>query len=559
MFIHVYFFLHILKVTEKITFTKIAILDDGYLPRSRSSKLPLVQNTSGFDTACYVILCRMVDDDEFKKYVLSSMNETMSNFMNTYIKEGAHKNTYLARNSILMKLYKTESVDGIEVVNCNSTPLENIKRNYTENLPSAIVTCNCDRKKKSKNTVSVFKWHNDGEPFDSFNSFREFQCKKCDLNLSEINLGNLVFIDTNDRDMIFSEIPQAILLADRVCILYSIIQNIRQGQCITHIKRCNQAWYTFDNKIQKVSVAKFSGKKMSVHLLAFTCVSTTKSFNKNKCIKDNSKSFEVIQNFHTYSLNGIKVNVKNVCGPDALFHILSKIYSDNADIFEEKFKNTTLFSLISAFNLIDENAVYHHRTTLLLQKKISFSVQSFNEITIDCDSNIFNAIQMLTLDCLPSSKKNYECANCGIRARNITVLEINFKMLTGEGINALSSCISLQNEETISKCRDCGQEQKEYNTFSNIVFIDIQPMTTQDERFAMPKMKLKSLPLTIIVAKKSYHLKGVIEFQLNEFGLSHYIAHCYENGEWIAFDDLLRKQQKSSNDYLEPHVLVYTI
>lgn len=189
-------------------------------------------------------------------------------------------------------------------------------------------------------------------------------------------------------------------------------------------------------------MAQLSGKTMAVHILAYTCISTTKSLNNKKSIKENPKSFEVIQNFHSFSLNGVKVNVRNVCGPDALFHIVSKIYSDNAAIFEEKFKNSTLCSLISAFNSIDESAV------LLLQKNFSFSVQNFNEITIACDSNIFNAIQMLTLDCLPSSKKVLECEKCGIRERNITVLEINFNMLTEKGITELSSCISHQSEST---------------------------------------------------------------------------------------------------------------
>lgn len=108
-------------------------------------------------------------------------------------------------------------------------------------------------------------------------------------------------------------------------------------------------------------------------------------------------------------------------------------------------------------------------------------------------------------------------------------------------------------------CKHCGQQQKQYNILSNVVFIDIQPMTTQDEYIAMPKMQLKLLPLTITIANKSYYLKGVIEYQLNEGGLSHYIAHCHVNEECTAFDDILPKQQKSTNNCLEPHVSVYTI
>lgn len=139
-------------MTERITFTKIAILSDGYLPRGRSSKDPLIQNTFGFDVACYVILCRMVDDDDFKTNALNRMDTQITQFLNTYIEKGAHKQTYLARNLVLMTLYETKTVDGIAVIDCKSTPLNNIEKFYLKLFPNATSTskCNCSKKKNQK-------------------------------------------------------------------------------------------------------------------------------------------------------------------------------------------------------------------------------------------------------------------------------------------------------------------------------------------------------------------------------------------------------------------------
>lgn len=530
---------------------------DGYLPRTRNSKCPLIQNTSGFDVASYVILCRLVDDDELKANALNAMDKTMSSFVKTYIEKGAHADTYLARNAVLMQLYDKSSHNGIEVVNCKSTPLNNINKFYTNVFPSATVLCKCP-KQKLKKVVPIFEWHNVQKAFNYCNSLREFECQKCS-NSFETIVGKLVFIDTNNQNMLFNEIPEAIVIADKVCILFSIIHIARENVYIAHIKRCNQAWYTFDHNIQKVTIAQMSDKKMSIHMLAYMSVSTVKVNDSKKSTKQMSKSFEVIQNFHSCYLNGVKINVKNVCAPDALFHILCKIYSANKSIFDETFKKSTLFSLMSAYNSIDENAVYFYRAKLLLEKRFTSAVESFNEITINCDSNVFNAIQMITSDCLPSLKMIMDCEICGHIERHISVLEIDFKMLTEKGIDALSSCILSQCDEKRGDCHICAQSRKVQITYSNILFIDIQPMTLSEGKIALPKMQLKSIPQTIAVAKTTYQLKGVIEFQLNEFGLSHYIAHYNEDSEWIAFDDLLQKQNKSTKKHLEPHVLVYTV
>lgn len=342
-FIYVYVFFHIIKVTEKVTFTKIAILDDGYAPRGRNYKQPLVQNTHGFDIACYLILCRMADDDQYKITVLNTMTETMTNYMKTYTEKGTHKDTYLARNNILQTLYKKETIGGFEVVDCMSTPLQNIQKFYTNKLPSAIISPSCDckktRKLKNSETVSIFKWH-ENVPLNSLNLLNEFHCKKRKVNSSEISFGNLIFIDTNNQHKIFNQIPQAILLGDRVCILYSIIETVSSGHHIAHIKRCNQAWYKFDTKTKKVSAAKIDCKDISVHILAYTCVSIAEPCSK-KSTKTKPKSFEVIQNFHSCIFNGVTVNVRNVCAPDAFFHIFAKLYSAKPDIFETKCLQTT--------------------------------------------------------------------------------------------------------------------------------------------------------------------------------------------------------------------------
>lgn len=218
--------------------------------------------------------------------------------------------------------------------------------------------------------------------------------------------------------------------------------------------------------------------------------------------------------------------------------------------------STNHVSLIKAFNSIDEDAVYFHRTKLLMEKKISFTIQNFSEITIDCDCNVFNAVQMIASDILPSAKTMKKCA-CGTNERNIRLLEISFGMLVKEGVDSLSSCILFRDETDSYECSKCKQELQETTTLSDMIFIDIQPMTTSDGTLSIPKIHLRLLPATIMVGKNQYHLKGAIEYQLNEHGLSHYVGHCLENDDWIAYNDILKESHPSTGNPTEFHLLVY--
>lgn len=276
-----------------------------------------------------------------------------------------------------------------------------------------------------------------------------------------------------------------------------------------------------------------------------------------KGIAKDQKSTElvVIQNFHTYTVNGIKINVNNVCAADAILHCLGNICMEN-DHFLERKGDHSLMALLTAYINGDEENVYHNRVKLLLECKFEVTVNSFSEISINGAGNVFNAIQMMCLETFPSLALTRSC-KCGVTKQNVSIIEIDFKRLAEEGIANLSSCILIGTGSRRFSCKKCQTELKTRTEYSKLLFLDMQPMQTCEGTISLPKITLKSIPLNVEVKGVQYSTQAVIEYRANEGSLGHYVAHCLRNKNWFEFDDLSKKIRKSLQlTLLEIHALV---
>lgn len=534
-------------------------MNDGYLCRTRNSKFPLVEKTTAFDIASYLLCCRIADELKFKTEVFKQVDEHFRNFLTTYLKKGSHQSTYLARNKVLMAHFEQEDVEGMKVLNCQATVVEICRKIFTDIFPVEIETsCQCKQNRRLQQKKSLLTLSVDLTDGFNLNELEPKVCKKCDcLQTMIINLNALVFMDVTDQEMLFSQIPQTVLIEGKICILFTIVQNASKNgepNYILHIRRSNQEWYTYDYKFKKTSTTKFVKEKIKVHLLCYTCpledTSSTKKANKKK-----SSAFHIIENFHTHNLNGIKVNVKNVCAPDAILHILCNIYSEGN--MKKKMEENPLTSLIRAFNAGNENEVYHHRAISMLQLKYPVSVVNFSEVTIDCNTNIYTALESLCSDIFPSAKIIKKC-DCGLKKRNLAAFEVNFKELVNQGIESLSNCILLPKKKNDSKCLGCNTDIQFETEISDIIFIDVEPLKSNEETIAIPKTSLIMIPQNIEFEGKFFRLKAVVEYQPNENGLSHYVSHFWKNNMWRTYNDLFKKTDESKIDQLLTiHMLVY--
>lgn len=548
-------------MTEKIELIKITILEDGYMCRQRNLKFPLIENTNAFDTALYLVFCRMVDDEKFKGKVMELASEDMKILIRTYLEKGAHIATYNARNEVLMKLFEEEVVNGMRILNCESTMLNVLEKMYTVILPSATIRkkCQCRTNKHEEVPILTAYFDDDGS-YECLSSLQVPICRKCDqVVVVTASLNALVFVNMRNNDLRYGKIKQIIRNQEDIRILCAIVETIVKNDKtyhVAHIKRSNQVWYTFDTILRKISVAKFSDQATSVHMLCYFSSSPSQAA-KERNQRKNSQPFGIIQNFHTYTLKGTKVNIVNACAPDAVFHVLCSIYSDNRELFKAMYEEprNRLLSLVKAFDDGNEDETYYERVMLFLEKKFEISIVNFSEITINCESNIFNSVQ-LRLDSFPSAVISHECG-CAAD-RRLAIIEINIEKLIANGVQTLSSCFLFQNAEHLT-CSVCKNKMKVHTTFSDMIFIDIQPIITDTNTATLPRMPLTDLPHHFEINAIQYELKGVIEYQPNEGGLAHYVAHCRSKHEWFLYNDLMKKRYPSNtNASIESHVLIFT-
>lgn len=264
------------------------------------------------------------------------------------------------------------------------------------------------------------------------------------------------------------------------------------------------------------------------------------------------QTIEIISNFHTCDINGMKISVNEACGPDAVLHMLCHI--DLKNVLNDKQSNNTLFSLIRAYNDGDKDQVYRYRALLLIEKAFKLKVISLTEIEINCDSNVFSTFQMLLSDHFASVISTRIC-DCGSTTKKTSIIEIDVELFIRNGFANHSECFLLKSRSRKNKCLKCNINQIINNEYSNLLSVDVQPVSGCERSMSLPKMTFNSIPSQIAVNQISYELVAIIEYKAN---LKHYIAHVNKNAEWIAYDDTSTQANKSNvNATIKPHLLVF--
>lgn len=524
---------------------KLAILQNGFWHRTRSSKWPLVENTHAFDTAFNMIFCRVLDDSDFKAELIDLSDEDLRTFMITYLEKGAVQSTYFARNDLLKNHFDVTTVNQMKVMNCNATIMKILIKVFNE-IPS--IQC--------------------GDANTSFDFSTEMQQNIFVQPQSEPTnkkTGRLMFIEAKNTDITFNRIPQVILLHNEIGILYSIVESVCSNKntiYVAHIRRTDQIWYTFNNTLGKVTYAKIDKTEqvMKIHCLCYWLPPTVdkspkgEKQTKKKC----STRFDIIENFSTYELNGTKINVNNACAVDAVLHLLGCIFKDDQFSWHKTADESSLTALLKAYVDGDEDRVYYNRVKLLIECNYDVSVINFSEISLNCAGNVFNAIQRLCTDQFPSAIVSRNCGCGGATVRKISTVEIDFEKLMEVGINDLSSCVLLDFATQKIFCKICQTEQKIESVYCNLIFLDLQPMKTSDKHLFLPSLCLKSIPSQIDIGGVQYTIKAAIEYRpTGNASMGHYVAHCRKNGDWYSFDDTLKSIYKSKKSLsAEFHALV---
>lgn len=264
----------------------------------------------------------------------------------------------------------------------------------------------------------------------------------------------------------------------------------------------------------------------------------------------------IIKNFHTFYFHGSYVQVKDSCGPDAIFHCLCSIYDAEPGVFSRSslWQSSKMLALIKAYIGRNEEEVYEHRIKLLIGSgfKISFD----KEAVINANSNIDSSIRMLCLPYLPSAKVTRIC-KCGLRDHDLATIEVNMIKLIENGIQRLDTCMDcLELSKTRPKCKDCKGQVNSIVTYSPLIFIGIEPIITNENQYSLPDLKITELPQHINFNSNIYNLQAAIQYKRD---IKHYTAHCLKNGTFLEFDDLNHETKPSTTNNIGIHFLIFTI
>lgn len=538
------------------SFVKIAILPNGYFKRTRNAVC--VQNTTAIDAFLYPILCHLADNEDLLKQTLQSIESSfLKQFISTYLKKGAVQQTLIARNFLLINssIFKIDIVDGMKTMNCDTT-IENITKHFAPQIfkcRQLRSKCHCDEMVESTN-ISFFKLIDEIMVKLGSNSNINFSCsascKQCKQIVEYAHELNDVVFFVGQRKLLWKDVPKYGIFENNAFLLSSVIESISEKHLITHVLRPNGKWYTFDNS--KVTIDPFTPRKssMKIELLSFAVPSvlysknhqllSTSYPNGNQCLTVEY----IIQNFHYHRIDKTIFSVKNVCGPDSLIHSLLCIYNEQRNLFSRIDDSDEIMKLISAYFECDLNTVYNMRISIL-KKHFVPTLTDNGVMEIDCYSNIRNTLDNLFAKSFPSLKST--CC-CGKSETSYATIDIDYKKLSTFGLNNIEKCIFLPER----KCTLCQSKSAELS-ISNIVFIDVQPLSI-DDITAHENINLDIIQKTLNINNQQFHLKCVIDHQ----SIGHYtMSFLQENGKWYNFDDLL-EQVRELNSLITPHILIYT-
>lgn len=532
-------------LAESYTFTKIALLPNGFHKRTRNSTF--TQNTTVFDAPFHVVFCMLADDENLKESKLGSiMNGNIKIFITSYFKKGIIHETLMARTRVLELFFNIEMIDDMRTINCESADIQSMIEFYVGQIfTTARLLTKCKCGSQSQKNISYIEMNDsywnlieNGQNVEfSIDSF----CPKCKENVqSTFDLKDFLIFTTN-RCLIWETLPKNAIFQGGHYKLHAIIEKVN-SYFIAHVRRPNEKWYTFDQTEKSVKLSDFQ-KSMDVHCLCYS---------KNS-LYDEFTYQHVLANCHTLTYNGENIRIMHGCAPNSILHSLGCLYIDFPKIFEEKSSN--LMNFLIAFGrhrhqttISSSDSRYEARYKILephFEKK-----KSTDDMYIDCYTNIHGILDLIVQNDLASLTAWCTCSPTV--KRYFSVIDIEYDMFTIMGFNSLEQCISFPRR----LCESCGKKLTNME-LGNIIFLDVQPIEIPNEGIEVvhKKVTVHDIPQSIQLKGISYTLKGVIEHKNS----NHYIANCLRsNNKWYKIDDIPRSITEISSEHFVPNILIFT-
>lgn len=528
-------------MTESYTYTKIALLPNGYHKRTRNSTF--VQNTTVFDAPFHIVLCIMADDEALKKNKLESIQcANIQRFIESYFKNGVTQTTLLLRTSALEMCFKIKVIEGMKTINCEPSDIKSIMEFYIKHIfTSAKQMLSKCKKCKIRSATDITLVPMDD---DSWNKFQNSQnidfskdsiCSKCNSNIkTTFNLNKLLFFAI-DRNVMWQDVAKMNTFQGRHYELSGIIEK-RHSFYIAHVLRPNKKWYTFDHTEKDVKQSNFKNQ-MNIHLLCFREISFYDEFLFQ----------HVLHNTHTQNYHNEIIKISNACAPNTVLHCLACLYIDSPELFEHNSADSDIMNFLTAYASRKIDLMYEFRCKILEQH---FTKQkSCNEFRMDCFTNIKGILDKIVETDFPSMTTLCTCSTT--IQQHYSVVELDYQELTRSGIKELEKCIVYPRRI----CVHC-QSNITNKSLSNILFFDVQPLVVAAESINVEVKEISVEEITQILHLNGaqYTLKGIIEYQAP----IHYTVNCLRsNNKWYNFDDL-RQSIIEIPCTVSPHILIYT-
>lgn len=505
----------------------------------------MVQNTELFDAVFHIVLNLMADENSLKSTFLKLASKDLRHFVNSCFKNGAVQTTYLARTKVLQTLKNVETVSNMKVLDCAAITIEDIIGKIISPIwPSSIRSefCECHENETKIGFLDIGIDLGKMKNVFAFNESYQ-NCDSCSKQKIVFEkAGDVVFIKMKkNQSTCFDRIPQVICIQNDIFTLNALlIQTFSVDDMphfVSHVKR-GKSWYLFDNNINE---RKSNLKSKNIFPILIVYIRPTFEQKKDLLI-GTPNDINLLQNFHTFNVDGTDFELIDVCGPDSLFHSLVCIFHDNPHLLNCAKGNNTMKQLFTAYMKKDMDTVYACRIKLL--KTVFKSNQVDNIEKINCKSNVYIVLKDIFMNTFPSSI--LKC-NCGFHIYN-AVIDLNYDYLIENGIRNLQYSFY----ETKRSCGECKSKMTNAE-FSNIIFVDIQPTNNRSIIEA-----ISDFPVEIILRENQYRLQSIVNF--SSLGSEkHYTVYCLRrDNSWYHLDDMRETVSIAQRSTIvSPHMLVY--
>lgn len=256
---------------QQITFSKIEILQNEYFQKTRNSIF--VTNTMEVNAVLYFLTFLYATSEKLQSQFESKAE--LKVFFEKYIEYGSHQSTYLARNTILLKMFTIEIIDNRKKLDCSCT-IKFAAERLIENVFSSIIIkkseCPCGNQETYSSNIFLNKSISSPVPEKIYDFEQKSSCDKCESSVDVVNeIGDLVLIDAtqNTSAIKFDEIPSIIMVQKQPFILCALIQRIpikvtrsSASYHVSHIFQKNKKWYSFDTS--QDSMTKHTKKTIEI-------------------------------------------------------------------------------------------------------------------------------------------------------------------------------------------------------------------------------------------------------------------------------------------------------